>query len=203
MRKDIIDEFIKNGGKEEDTKSLIDVSNGLDFELRSVSVHVESGERKNTTYALITPKTKEKAIFIQYIASHKDNTSYTEVILADDRMSKMSVKTSTFPNKKILDYFKGFIKIPNDGLYIFAGYRNNELNILYYDEEYFTKQNNTRINRLLSNLTLEKINVEPTFKTCIEIDITTSPYEKINEIFKNHDIITQPIETVAKNTKKR
>ena len=62
MRKDIIDEFIKNGGKEEDTKSLIDVSNGLDFELRSVSVHVESGERKNTTYALITPKTKEKAI---------------------------------------------------------------------------------------------------------------------------------------------
>lgn len=202
MRKDIIDEYIKNGGIKEDIQELIELTNNLEFELHSVKLIERKNEdpNKRRTSSIILPKTMQNQIYITYTKGHYYNTSYTIATLENHKLSKFGIKTSTDTNKTTINYFKGYIKPKNDGIYLFEYINNEQLNIKYYDEESFKKYFDSKKIIFLNNLTLDKIDFEPTFTTIIDFDINTSPFTAINNLFINPEIITN---TTSKTYKKK
>lgn len=191
MKKDIIEEYIKSGGKVEDTNELLELTNNLDFELDHIKTYTRSKDTtKRNTASLILPKNKEKQIYIMYTVNYYNNTSYKEAILEKHRLVKFGIRTKTINNVKTIDYIKGFIKIPNIGIYLFNKTINNEINIKFYEYSYAKEVFNGKLPIIINNLTFDRIDIEPTQETNIEFDTSTSPYEYINYIFRNTDLIT-------------
>jgi len=195
MRKDIIDEFIKQGGTQEDSKVLIELTNELDFEVGSIKVNKIDHKklRKPITYTIILPENPQKPIYIKYYTDGFGNTSFTEAILENHKFYKMIIKTTSLLDKTTLEYIKGYIKIPNTGIYLFEGTAKNIISIRYYQEKYFQDNADDKTHIYLNNLSLNKINFTPSNETILSFDLTTSPYETVNNLFRNPHIITDAI----------
>lgn len=197
MRQDIINEFIKNGGTPEDAKDLALLTKDTTFELKKVDVHIKKYEKlhKTTTYTTITPNSIDNPTFITYITNYKSNTKYTEASLKYHNTIKMGLKIDKNDDLESIDYFKGFIKVSNDGIYTFSTINNNTILIKYYDYLYFYEQLNTYPNllRYLDNLSLDKITFEPNLTATIDIDNQITKFELLNYLFLNPETITKSI----------